>query len=279
MTSVKRLVEISRRAKIAATNQRRQAERSLKKAISLKRGSSSSLSSLQRGLESFHENIGDVSNLLKQRLAQQDSIRRLKSAAEERLNQEQEAKGRAEQEVELADSAEEKESALGRLEIISDRISELKSEIKQRLSTEKRLSKTIEEYSKLKSRLATRAKKRLQNKPVLLDLVKSGKKKSGKLQAQLGASRKREQTAALNLAKITKKFALLKAKQRKIKRAVKKRSKTKRRTVRRRLRKKPARKQRIRLKREPVKKLVRRAKRKLRRKSRKFKGRKTKTRR
>ncbi|MFQ6024918.1 MAG: hypothetical protein ACE5JT_00160 [Nitrosopumilaceae archaeon] len=279
MASVKRLIEMSRRAKIAATSERRRKERSLKKAISLKRGSSSSLSSLQRGLESFHENIGDVSNLLKQRLAQQDSIRRLKSAAEERLNQEQEAKGRAEQEIELADSAEEKESALGRLKIISDRISELKSEIKQRLSTEKKLSKTIEEYSKLKSRLATRAKKRLQNKPVLLDLVKSSKKKSEKLQAQLGASRKREQTAALNLAKITKKFALLKAKQRKIKRAVKKRSKTKRRTVRRRLRKKPARKQRIRLKRKPVKKLVRRAKRKLRRKSRKLKGRKTKTRR
>lgn len=260
MTSVKRLVEMSQRAKIAATKQRRQTERRLKKTISLKRGSSSSLSSLQRKLESFHENIDEVSNLLKQRLAQQDSIRRLKSAAEDRLSQEQEAKGRAEQEIELADSAEEKESAVGRLQIINDRISELKSEIRQRLSTEKKLSKTIEEYSKLKSRLATRAKKRSQNKPLLLNLVKSSKKKSEKLQARLGSSRRREQAAARNLVKVRKRFELLKAKRRKIKRAVKKRSRTKRTTGKRRLKRKPP----------------KRAKRRLRRKS---KGRKIKTKR
>ena len=132
MVSVTRVLKVSQTAKIDASRRRRQTERKLKESLSLSRRSTSGLGSLQRRLESFHENTAQVTNLLNQRLAQRDSVGRLKTAAEERLNQEKDAKTSAEQELEFADSAEEKTSARSRLDVIIERISELQAEIRQR---------------------------------------------------------------------------------------------------------------------------------------------------
>ena len=67
------------------------------------------MASLQRRIESSREQLVDVSSVLTQRLAQQESLQRLIVAAEERLNQEKEAKEQTQQELEYATSEEEKQ--------------------------------------------------------------------------------------------------------------------------------------------------------------------------
>jgi len=254
MVSVRNILKVSQTAKIDASRRRRQTERKLKESLSLNRRSTSGLGSLQRRLESFHENTDQVTNLLNQRLAQRDSVRRLKTAAEERLNQEKDVKASAEQELEFADSAEEKASARNKLDVIIERISELQAEIRQRTSAEKKLAKPIEELSTRKARLMKQTRKSSQNKPDLLDLVKSSRRSSVQLRDQVGRIIKQEQNAARRLVQATEK---LKELQRKKKRTAKKKKKVSRRKLKRK-------KSKIRVKvKHKVKRKSKRAKKKL----------------
>jgi len=232
MASIRRLVQLTRKSKFDAAKQRRQAEKKLKESVSIQRKSTSGLSSLQRRLEAFHENIDQVSSLLVQRLAQKDSIQRLKATAETRLQDEQDPKERAEQEVEFADSVEEKENALSHLKIINDRILELKAEIKERISTERKLSKTIEEYTKLKSKLLSQSRNQSKNKPTLLEMAQSSKKKSEKLRSLVGIKTRREKNVEQRLAQISEKLRLIK-KLRPKKTKTKKKTRVKKKTTRR----------------------------------------------
>ncbi len=73
---------------------------------SLLRKSSSGLASVERKIESAKEQLSDVSDVLTQRLAQQESIQRLVAVAEERLQREKDSKEQAQQEIEIAESWE-----------------------------------------------------------------------------------------------------------------------------------------------------------------------------
>ena len=126
MTSLSDLVKSYKNKKIEATKRRRHAENKLKSVISLKRRSSSGLTSLERRKENTTGKKGDIAQLLNQYLAQRDSIQRLKISAEERLRQEQEARDQSQQQSEYAEP-EERARALERLKIADDKIAELES--------------------------------------------------------------------------------------------------------------------------------------------------------
>ena len=117
---------------------------------SLLRKSSSGLASVERKIESAKEQLSGVSDVLTQRLAQQESIQRLVVAAEEKLQREKDAKEQAKQEIEFAESGVEKDNAKTRLASIMDGIDEIYSEIKQRNKMAKKVNVTIEEFSKSK---------------------------------------------------------------------------------------------------------------------------------
>ena len=134
------------------------------------------MASLQRRIESSREQLVDVSSVLTQRLAQQESLQRLIVAAEERLNREKEAKEQIQQELEYATSEEEKQHTQDRLRSISDRINELIEELKQRNKMTKKVTSTIEDYQKSKSRISTKIHHQTRSKHTLQKLIKKRSK-------------------------------------------------------------------------------------------------------
>ncbi|MGI0064581.1 MAG: hypothetical protein ACREAL_06890 [Nitrosopumilaceae archaeon] len=209
-----------------AAKLRRKGELEFKKAKSLTNRSISGLVSLQRKIDSSKEELEDVSGVLTQRLAQQESIQRLVAAAEEHLRREKEAKDQTEQELEFAESKEEKSQANARLQIISDRINELIEEINQRSKTFKKISPSIEDYKKSSSKLSGKIQKQTHSKPTLQNLIKTSKNATVRIAKQVSSQTKQEESAKQNLSKISKKLSELAAKRRKIT-AQKKKSKRK----------------------------------------------------
>jgi len=261
--------------------QRRQSQRKLESAISLKRRSSSGLSSLEKRKEAAIRKRNEISRLLSQFLAQQDSIKRLNIAAEDRLKQEQEAKDRVQQEIEFANSPEEKTRTLERLKIIDEKIGELNSAIKQRNVTEQRLSKLIAANTKSKSKIETQIRQLAGSKPSLLDQLKSSEKAEERLRSEIKSRQGKEIQAGRILSIAQQRLELLRAKRRKQRHKAKKKPKRKiiksKRKAKQR-RKRPARKTRTRTRkvrktRTRTRKRKLRLKRKVGRKARKGKRR------
>ncbi len=227
MTSLDRQATKLQEKKSEAAKLRRKSEREFKKASSLAKRTVSGLVSLERKIETSREQLEDVSGVLTQRLAQQESIQRLKSAAEERLKREKEAKDQVEQEIEFADSEEEKQQALSRLRSISDRIDELVAEIKQRNKMAQKITQALDDYKKSKSRISTKIQKQTHSKPTLQKLIKTSKKARERFAKQVVSKTRLEESTKKNIAQINKKLAELAAKRRKqaAKRATKKRTK------------------------------------------------------
>ena len=150
MASLTKEASKVQKRKMLVTKLRRQSERELEKASTLAKRTSSGLVMLQKKVESSREQLEDVAGVLTQRLAQQESIQRLVAAAEERLKREKETKEQIEQELEFADSEDEKQRAQNALKTITDRIDELIEEIKQRNKTAKKITQAIEDYQKIK---------------------------------------------------------------------------------------------------------------------------------
>ncbi len=148
MSSLARLAEKLQGKKSEVTKLKRKTEREFKKAKFLQKRSASGLVSIERRVESAREHLSDVSNILNQKVAQQESIQRLLMAAEERLNRENGANEQTKHEIEFAESAEEKKSAQARLHSISDRINDLTFEIKQRKKMGKKVADAVEEFKK-----------------------------------------------------------------------------------------------------------------------------------
>ena len=157
---------------------RRKGEKEFKKTQFLANRSASGLVSLQRRIDSSKEKLEGVSGILAQKTAQEESIQRLISDAEEKIRREKEAKSQTEQEIEFAESEEEKNKSISRLKIISERITELQEEIKQRSRTFKKVAENIEDYQKSGSQLSSKIKKQTHSKPDLQKLIKTSKKKS-----------------------------------------------------------------------------------------------------
>ena len=111
MGSLVRLASKLEKKKQEVSKIRRKSQRELDKVKSVHRRSASGLKTIERHIESAREELTDVSGVLTQKLAQKESIERLVAAAEDRLNREKEAKEQAEQDLEFADSPEEKQNA------------------------------------------------------------------------------------------------------------------------------------------------------------------------
>jgi len=101
MASLHRKASQLQKQKLEAGKLKKRGEREFLKAQSIEKKSTSGLASLQRRIESTREQLGGVSNVLTQRLAQQESIQRLIAAADVRLNHEKEAKVQTEQERDI----------------------------------------------------------------------------------------------------------------------------------------------------------------------------------
>ena len=210
MTSLSDLVKSYKNKKIEATKRRRQAENKLKSVISLKRRSSSGLSSLERRKENTTGKKGDIAQLLNQYLAQRDSIQRLKISAEERLRQEQEARDQSQQQSEYAEP-EEKARALERLKIADDKIAELESEIKQRNHGEERLVKIIADLEKQKAKNDMELRNQSHSKPSLLEQLKSSTHEEERLRPHVQSLIKQEAKAKTDLSKIIQRLEIAKA--------------------------------------------------------------------
>ncbi len=281
MQSLKNPISSYKNKKLEAIRRRRQSQRKLESAISLKRRSSSGLSSLEKRKEAAIRKRNEISRLLSQFLAQQDSIKRLNIAAEDRLKQEQEAKDRVQQEIEFANSPEEKTRTLERLKIIDEKIGELNSAIKQRNVTEQRLSKLIADNTKSKSKIETQIRQLAGSKPSLLDQLKSSEKAEERLRSEIKSRQGKEIQAGRILSIAQQRLELLRAKRRKQRHKAKKKPKRKiiksKRKAKQR-RKRPARKTRTRTRkvrktRTRTRKRKLRLKRKVGRKARKGKRR------
>ena len=70
---------------------------------------SSSLKSTQKRIETFKQSADDINELLSQKIAQMESVQRLKSAAQEKLGLEIQNKEQIENEIDFADTADEKQ--------------------------------------------------------------------------------------------------------------------------------------------------------------------------
>ena len=217
MTSLSSLAKSYKNKKIEAAKRRRQAENKLKSVLSIKRRSSSGLTSLERRKEDNSRKRDEISQLLNQHLAQRDSIQRLKISAEERLRQEQEARDQVQQQSEFAEPAE-RTSALERLKITDDKIAELGSELKQRSLAEDRLVKIIADLEKQKGKNYVDLKKQTHSKPSLLEQLKSSAKKETHLRPHVQSLIKREEQVNRDLSKIMQKLRLVQAARRKAQR-------------------------------------------------------------
>ena len=206
---------------------KRKSAREFEREQSLLRKSSSGLATVERKIESAKEQLSDVSDVLTQKLAQQESIQRLIAAAEERLQYEKEARDQAEQEIEYAASGEEKENAKTRLVSIIDRIDEISEEIKQRNKMAKKVADAIEDFSKSRSKISTKIQKKVHEKPELKKLIKKSKKASARLAKSIASKAKQEESTKEHFKKVKAKLEELKAKRRKsaAKRAAQKRKK------------------------------------------------------
>jgi len=153
LASFEKLVLKLRQRKQDVSKLRLKAEKQLKESRSIERRSSSGLVFLDKKIESEKEDSSEVSNILTQKNSQLESIHRLVTAAEERLNREKEALTDTEQEIEFAENLEEKQSAETRLNSIKSNIGELEFEIKSRQKTAKKIAEEVATNTEIKSKI------------------------------------------------------------------------------------------------------------------------------
>ena len=194
--------------KLAAQKQeiskiRRSSQREFQKAKAVSRKYTSSLNSLQRRVSTSRQQIEDIAQVLNQKVSQLESIQRLKKAAQERLDLEIENKQQLENEINFSTSDDEKQNLLSRISIINDVIDDIKSEIKQRTPTEKKLILIIDEINSSKSKISNSVKKNLETKPMLVNLVKTSENKFEKTAKKFTSSRNRENSIKNRLTKVT----------------------------------------------------------------------------
>ena len=93
----------------------KKAEQQLKEARSIEKHSLSSINSVDRKIKSEREEISDISVVISQKTFQLESIERLVTAAQKRLNREKETLEQVKQEIEFSENSEEKQTAETRL--------------------------------------------------------------------------------------------------------------------------------------------------------------------
>ena len=192
---------------------RRKGENEYKKVKSLSRKYSSSLKSTEKRIENFKQNADEINEMLSQKIAQMESVQRLKLAAQERLNLELQNKEQIESEIDFADNSDEKQGLVYRLNSITSTIDEIKNEIKQRTSMEKKFSQAVSEIEKKKNSVTKTIKKNVESKPELAKLAKTAQEKLSSASKKFESAKKRELSVTTRLSKI--KSAIPKAKPKK----------------------------------------------------------------
>jgi len=273
LATLTRLAEKLVEKKQEVSKLRRQSQRELEKAKSLRRKSSSGLAIIEKRIGSAREQLSGVSEDLTRRLAQQESIQRLLAAAEEKLGREKQAKEQTEQEIEFAESSVEKENAEARLRSITDRIEEIIFEMKQRKKMIPKVIDAVEDYKKSKSKISTKIQIQVHEKPELKKLITKSQKATERFTKQFLTKIKQEESAKLNIKKIQTRLEELKAKRRKL---AAKRAALKRKLKARKVKRKTARKVKRKTARKVKRKTARKAKRKTARKAKRKTARKAK---
>ena len=83
---------------------RRKGETEFKKVKSMSRRYSSSLKSTQKRIETFKQSADDINEILSQKITQMESVQRLKTTAQEKLNLEIQNKEQIESEIDFVDT-------------------------------------------------------------------------------------------------------------------------------------------------------------------------------
>ena len=196
----KRLAQLQK-TKTRTTKIRSKTLRSLKSAKTLHRKSAAAINSMQLRGSKIRAELDDISNTLQHSLAQKESIQRLQTYAEERLNQEKERKKEIETELSFAASGTRDQLEFT-LDTISDQINEIRNEIRQRSSTVKKVDKLIEEYTTKKSKLSSRIKRTLASGPEVRKTMHKSKKNIVKLEKRLPSLIKTEDNVKKNFSRI-----------------------------------------------------------------------------
>ena len=173
MASLEKTVIELRRKKKEATKLKQNAETQLKQLQSIEKRSATGLQKMIKQIESKKEDVSDVSENLTRKNAQVESIQRLVSTAEDRVNSEKEIIDQTEQEIEFAETPEEKQNAEDRLRSLNDHIQELISEIKDRQKTLKKITEQVSTFDDIKSKIATQIKKQTKSKPSFRTTISS----------------------------------------------------------------------------------------------------------
>jgi histone H1/5 len=215
LASYEKLVLKLRQRKQDVSKLRLKAEKQLKASRSIERRSSSGLVFLDKKIESEKEDSSEVSNILTQKTSQLESIHRLVTAAEERLNREKETLTDLEQEMEFAENLEEKQSAETRLNSIKSNIGELEFQIKSRQKTAKKIAEEVATNTEIKSKISSKIKKQSQSKPSLRETMTKSHKAAEKFGNELKKRLNAEEIAKKSLGKAIEKLQELQAKKKK----------------------------------------------------------------
>ena len=212
MTSLEKTVLELRRKKREATKLKQNAETQLKQLQSAEKRSATGLQKMIKQIESEKEDVSDVSENLTRKNAQVESIQRLVSAAEDRVHSEKEIVDQTEQEIEFAETPEEKQNAEARLRSLNDHIQELISEIKSRQKTLKKITEQVSTFDDIKSKIATQIKKQTKSKPSFRDTISSSHQTAAKVAKEIEKRTKAEEriTKTLNNASLKLKEYLAK---------------------------------------------------------------------
>ena len=182
---------------------RRSSEREFNKVQAISRKSSSSLTSVQKRIDSYREQAENIGQILNQKIIQLESVQRLKDTAAEKLGLEKQNTEQLEDESKYVSTKEEKQSIESQLNIIHGVIDDIKNELKQRKSMEKKLLQAIDEYTKSKSKVSTKIKNNLVYRSKLAKLVKTSQSNVDRVGRKFNLTKSREDSANKRLGKIT----------------------------------------------------------------------------
>ena len=182
---------------------RRSSEREFNKVQAISRKSSSSLTSVQKRIDSYREQAENIGQILNQKIIQLESVQRLKDTAAEKLGLEKQNTEQLEDESKYVSTKEEKQSIESQLNVIHGVIDDIKNELKQRKSMEKKLLQAIDEYTKSKSKVSTIIKNNLVYRSKLAKLVKTSQSNVDRVGRKFNLTKSREDSANKRLGKIT----------------------------------------------------------------------------
>ena len=206
MESLEQTVIQLRQKKKEAIQSKQNAENELRLLRSIEKRSSTGLHNVDKKIESEKEDVSDVSDNLARKNAQVESIQRLVSLAQDRINSEKEIIEQTEQEIEFAETPEEKQTAEARLRSLNNHLQELVSEIKIRQKTLKKITGEVTTFDELKSKITTQIKKQTRSKPSLRTKLTASHKTAVKVMQEIERITKSEENITKTLDRATSKL-------------------------------------------------------------------------